>query len=785
MGFQGNIRRFTAVVGAWLTLVPFVAAQSGRVTLQGRNFKLNGQEFYPVVMNYEVDLVSNINQSTDPDDIYFSVASKYDANLFSYYECSGESSCTGQLVTHLAKMVSMGFNAIRLGCPIILHQDSATAQKFYQLKVRYNNGQWPTEYRVDLDLPTFASPVAEKCFEILRSVVHLADSMGLKTILLCAEDDAGGLHPDWQLTLAEDTEAVSLYEAYVGRLAEELKDEQGLLAYDLWNEPVWTANHLTALTKAQVCEYTGRWYDAIHTAAPLQLVTLGGSAYHEIGSWDPAVMKLDFYSPHIYPGPHTLDGYDLQSANERVKAELYWLAADCPMPWLLGETGFIAEDDTLDPLDVHLGYTYQHLDNDSAHHAMPWMGGTEQQQAYYAQLSLDAVRAYGGSGYSWWDFQNTRVSWLLAQSEHPTEPEKWLQGGFFGLLKFGNHIPLNDPHYIVWQTTHPWRDKLAVSTFADYDPGAAPTALPAPPANYYNWFGTGGEVYREYTLRDQDDVPVANALATVPWLYHDPAFPTDLTRGPHLWDRNPTDAAGHTIIRKPHPWAGYDAPAAQELKLEFAGGPSITHDLGQWPTTGSTIDEIVRKRLYFTHTVHDAVVAIGSYRDFRAWSALTVLGTVVEGDGTTGGVANMHARDEVHLGTESHIQAGSEAHLYTDRTFLACEEVVAGMQMEGQRSRVVSPTANKSATRTGIELRFERSVATAYARPNPCTTELWIGYSLPNAAYEVLDNHGATVLSGAIAGVSSVLSTSHLPTGQYTLRVWTGTDSMAIPFTKH
>lgn len=212
--------------------------------------------------------------------------------------------------------------------------------------------------------------------------------------------------------------------------------------------------------------------------------------------------------------------------------------------------------------------------------------------------------------------------------------------------------------------------------------------------------------------------------------------------------------------------------------------PAGENGIGQWPATGSTIDALVRKRLYFTHTEQNVLVPIGSYRDFRAWSALTVLGSVVEGDGTTGGVANMHARDEVHLGTESHIQAGSEAHLYTDRTFLACEEVVAGMQMEGQRSRVVSPTANKSATRTGIELRFERSVATAYARPNPCTTELCIGYSLPNAAYEVLDNQGAAVLSGAMAGVSAVLSTAHLPAGQYTLRVWAGTDSMAIPFTK-
>ena len=756
MGRAGFIRRVMTVLLLQGGIAIGHSAQGQFVTLEGRKFMLNGQEFYPVVMNYSTELASNSNNSQDPVNLYCTPATHYDYSIYSHLECDDVVSCTAQLATHFDKIASMGFNTIRLGMCPVMHQNGTGGLRQYRMTVRYNDGNWPAPYLVDMLLDSFDDPFSERYFELLRSVIQIADAHGLKVILLCAED-SGPDPPEDQLTLALDQAAVDLYASYLSKLASELSQEPGLLAYDLWNEPNWTADHLTAYSKNEICGFTTEWYDSIHGADPNHFVTLGGSAYHEISSWDPALMKLDFYSPHIYPNPERFDDYNNANANERYKAELYWLAADCPMPWLIGETGFIAEDDVIDPLDAVGGYNEQHLDADPAHHRMPWMGGSEQDQRDFAELSLNAVRAYGATGYSWWDFQNSRVSWLMV-----TDPKDFLQGNFFGLLKYGNDAGLGLPS--PWNVQNSWRDKLAVQSFSAFDPGSAPTALPPPPTNYYSWHGTGGPIERQYTLVDENtQEPIANALATVVWFYHD-QLEQDIEVGEDLWDRNPTNESGLAVIRKPpDTWTGYDPPVAKDLRLQVSGGGGIQYG-NTLPTSGTF--PLNRHRLFFSDHQQDIIVPTADYRDLKAWSELSVTDMLVEGNGSAGGSANLHARDLVNVSSEFHAQRGSEVHLYTDATFMEC-----GADFHSPQPRPVQypQLARTAENTTFIQLRFQGGQPVLSLSPNPCGEEVMVVCTWDVWTCRVVDAQGREVFVRTVKAEPLQIGTRSFAAGEYTV----------------
>jgi len=783
----GSLPRTTGVITAVIALVHGSWGQSGFVTLEGRQFMLDGEPFYPVVMNYSVELVSNVPGSVEPSDLYFSPATHYDANVFSHYECNNEPSCTDQLQIHFEKLVSMGFNAIRLLCPPLMSEEGPGGEQKYRLELRYNNGEWPPPYAGFLDVPDFSGPLAERYFEILRTVISIADNAGLKTILLCAEDynvddgDPNNGESWYQLTLAENEEAVELYRKYLGRLANELRDEPGLIAYDLWNEPNWTAGHLTGLTKAQVCEYTERWYDTIREADPLHLVTLGGSSYHEISSWDPAVMKLDFYSPHHYPAPAVVFNYDNDLANESLKAQFYWLGADCPMPWLIGETGFIAENDNVDPLDATLNCNGNHLDPDPVYDAMPWTGGTEEEQAAFADLSLHAVRDYRGSGYSWWDFQNARFSDLNIQDQFPNEPEKWLQGNFFGLLKFGNHAPIVAPQVPCalpeWSEPKRWRDKIAVSTFAGYDPGEAPTELPSPPTNYGSWHNTGGEVYRQYTIMDEETgEPIPHALATVEWFYRTADETDNENVGASLWERNTTNLTGDAIIHSRN--ATNDVyvatPEAKRLFIDAFGSEHRIYDDENgvpWPSDDEWI-ALQRNRLIMDDAVTDHTVPMTGIEVHSAWSTLTLTDVLVQGDVNSGGIADFKARDQVHAQQEFHAQQGAGVHLFTEATFLECVDVIDGMAPFGQQG-TRTKVRGVDAIQKKLLLNFEQRDPQIRVFPNPCTTALQVVLRYGAGQCIVTNSAGAIVFKSTASSSIHVLDVSTWAAGDYTVHVTT------------
>ncbi len=138
-------------------------------------------------------------------------------------------------------------------------------------------------------------------------------------------------------------------------------------------------------------------------------------------------------------------------------------------------------------------------------------------------------------------------------------------------------------------------------------------------------------------------------------------------------------------------------------------------------------------------------------------------------------------RERVH--GESHIQLGSEAHLYTDKTFIACEEMPEGLVVQQRKVRL-SEDAAKNGSAASVVLRFERAKPQGFLNPNPCSTWMEIRSTLVNVDYEIVDSRGAIVLKGTVIGTSISIDTSSLSAGSYTVRMKLGQEVILLPFTK-
>ena len=138
---------------------------------------------------------------------------------------------------------------------------------------------------------------------------------------------------------------------------------------------------------------------------------------------------------------------------------LHWSGKVCPMPWIVGETGFSAND----------RYEYPHTDNGPEHHAWPYMHGTEAEQAEFTQRSPTHTRLAGASGWSCWAFQESR--WFSFNPVPPPPGDS--RELYFGMLHLG-------------APGDAWPEKPAVDVVRNYVPAPYPTTPGSEPANYIN-----------------------------------------------------------------------------------------------------------------------------------------------------------------------------------------------------------------------------------------------------------------------------------------------------------
>lgn len=198
--------------------------------------------------------------------------------------------------------------------------------------------------RVCLDVMGEGDSAAK--FEATRRMVQTADSAGLKVMLLIKTP----FEPYWQ--------------SYTKGLLRHLADLPALWAYDFFNEPLYFDPE-PEREKMDAVRLASEWRHWVRTYAPHQLFTIATAEPIEVFEWDPSMLPTDFVEMHTY---HPL----------RVYSEMWWYSRYCGKPWMVGETGLPADNDSV-----------------------PWNW-----QWYFLYRTFERANYLGAIGYGWWEFQD-------------------------------------------------------------------------------------------------------------------------------------------------------------------------------------------------------------------------------------------------------------------------------------------------------------------------------------------------------------------------------------------
>lgn len=183
-------------------------------------------------------------------------------------------------------------------------------------------------------------------FRATRRAIQKADSAGLRVMLLIKPP----FEPYWQ--------------SYTKGLLRTLADLPALWAYDFMNEPLYFDPE-PKRDKLDAVRIATEWRHWVRTYAPHQLFTIATSEPIEVFEWDPSMLPVDFIEMHTY---HPL----------RVQSEMWWYSHYCNKPWMIGETGLPADNDSV-PYNWQCAFMFE------IHR--------------YAKL-------HGAAGFGWWEFQD-------------------------------------------------------------------------------------------------------------------------------------------------------------------------------------------------------------------------------------------------------------------------------------------------------------------------------------------------------------------------------------------
>jgi hypothetical protein len=790
---MGN-RRVLLLMTASILLMYGTPVQGQFVTLEGKDFKLDGEDFYVLAMNYSVLLARNddVNGVPAPEDIYFAPDASFGPT--SAFDCTGESDCQARLLTDFQKVREMGFNTLRVVGGFGAHYrdtpehgpDERRFGMFLHRNPFPNNNHDHDHIHVDLEAD-MDGPYSERFFDLLIDLLDVAEQADLKVILLCVEptkmnenENRRHMYPTF------DQKAVDEYTVYLSQMAAALQHHPALLAYDLFNEPQFnTLEYQGAVDeeepqshpkwkKQDICDFTAQWYDAIKGQDPNHLITLGGLGDYELEVWDMAVLHIDFYSLHFYPLKNYLSEWDMEQALEHYQAVLHWFGQTCPMPWIIGETAFSASDATSPP---HTGpasppEVYQQ------YHQWPYMEGTEEDQRAFAEWSLALTRQCGGSGWSWWYFQEYLWWDYYLPMGHPDGPayshEGLMRGIYYAMLHPGD-------------SNADWYEKPAVDEVRNYVPAPMPEYPGAQPANYYNWNNLPGPVSYTGTIKDQHGHPIKNAQA---WLRLN--NPDDPDVPPHYLPGQTENLTFHVAVTNPagvfqfntQPQiTGFHTPVYYNLILVAVGASVEAH--GGWfdglePPSGTTF-YLDRTTFQFDDRLEDMTVASTDgvpLQRYAAWVDLEMEDVTVT-DAPDPGATQVEfaARHTVHIVGGFHAQQGSEVHIYLEETFPDCtEDSFKSLVVGGGEGSPEEAVAAKERTHKRIELSFLAPEGVAHrVRPNPFTNHLEVSWGSEDLALlQLLDATGRTVGTWQRPGPVTLLELGTIAPGPYYLHITQG-----------
>ena len=738
------------------------------VKLEGKQFKYSGSNFYPMVVNYGIS-ICNMGA-------YYEIS-----QLTSYGSDAGNNALSfsqgpARIHDDFKKIASMGFNAIRLiqslskpasgvgfTSDIFVQTNSPNAGDGYISSLNYS-----TPYISNFNLNNIFLPK-------IKELLDIAQSEGLKVIWLVGGGYVGKNYSNAS-DYADLLNAIANYPPIATHAA--------LMAYDMYNEPHYTT--ATANTncceftqlKSEFCEWTKLWYQALKFDTN-HLITIGATGIGDVMDTDPAMAKVDFISEHIYPFPESFENYNDADALERIKGQLYWINKNVPLPWIIGETGFVASDINTLP---------------SPYNAAPWVWGTEAQQSNYAQQVQQLALNYGCSGFSWWDFQNKH--WF----DTSLGPIKY-NDNFFGLLNYGNppNPGTSDPY--PTKTTSPSLsiDKDVVEAgFMSNIPTS--TSGPASQSTYYyapyefgsislgtynfnvsednSVIGTGGTVHDANTSLPIEDAVVFGwnwlETQTSPTVYiHSPIYTFTKSDGsfkliPYNFKIPPVAHPNRIVHLR-------ISAVGTEVK-EFASSPTDWADY-QMPTS-PIVPDFTSHNFGYDIVVQNVTVNPGT-KNFRGWKTLTATTNVTILSGAT---SDFTAGKTVDIQSEFNANTGSETHIFTSE-FHECSVYTGYTLFRKSTLENVNLDLQYEANKD-IEVSFipKGAFSLLDLNPNPSTGLMDVNFrtksSDPIKLYvQVLDLVGKIVYSKDQFSTSFVIDLSSVLPGIYYLRVYDGANN--------
>lgn len=770
---------------------------TGYVTLKGRQFyDTAGLPFFPMVMNYHVELTHD-----DPNNPQYKIIR---STIYGTADCELEggytfNNCETSLAQDFAKMKQMGFNTIRLVGALSPNRNDSGVFGFHTLSGSFydllNNPSsfCKNKQTIGLDAP-YTNSDAQSFFNLIAHFMDVAQSSNMKVILLCADGsgsyvDANGntvYYPDRGSSLADAQD----YAAFLHQLALAINSKPALLAYDLYNEPNYSwylPGRNMDKNKQTVCDYFALWYDAIKAADPNHLITIGGTDYSDVFHWDTGVMKLDFVSVHYYPER------DKPYETERLINQHHWFTEALGKPWIVGETGFSSSGESC---------------------LIPYLDGDNAAQLVFMQAILPSVRDCGGSGFSWWEFQDKHWYCVPDAVCNPTcaNCDNW--GGFCGfdfeLNQFttasiaaasnnilGNYHSLlayGDPDPLTGLYDDLAIDKPAVAFTTAFDEGngtPAPAACTAPTAYYddpYHQgdFNTDAATYVTGFIQDQDGRPLLNAaVLALNWLETDDkgTSPTNDDEYDHSWiytfANNSASGSNFSVI----PYTPNHPNDPRIVYMVISSTGASKQELGQpYPWTDVAMNTnagtVILNKIYFEYDgqIKNTTVTTSSLQqNYSGWNTLTASNVTVQ----SGAVSDWKARQEVNLQADFNAQSGSEVHIYTGETFAECPDYTGF-------ARVAQTPANDSSSskispNKGIELTFVKNNRTkpdAEIIPNPATGLFVIKMlNVDDAnltAVRIKNMVGRQVRQVTFAGSEYKMDMSHEARGIYMVEITTG-----------
>jgi len=426
---------FRIVLGTLiLSFVSHLCWSQDFISIDDEGFKLGNAPYFPMNVNYMTRILD------DGNDWQVTGESTYGVDPTGY-ECRNDlSTCPQVLGLDIDKILEAGFNSIRLvGGAVPYYHDGSQGLGFY-LK------SYDAVTLSEKETLLYPNGELEKYILMLKNFLSFVDSKEVKTILVTVR--AKDASPINQYPSRNET-TIAHYESFLAELGEGLKNEPGLLAIDLMNEPEFkdyhhqNGNNETPYSKEAICGIVSRWYDAFKSVpGNNHLVTLGGGgdAPRSMRYWDFNVLKLDFYSLHLYPVNNNLP-YDYVKEMQKLTDRIIWVQKTINKPFIMGEIGFSGIDEGY-IIPPNLGIPLENQSTDPPH-----VHGTEAQQKLFAEYTLQMTKDCGVKGYSWWQHQHITHGSL----QGTTDPANFVpyRVNFYGVYDFGDGQNYGEPKEII------------------------------------------------------------------------------------------------------------------------------------------------------------------------------------------------------------------------------------------------------------------------------------------------------------------------------------------------